>query len=605
MVATIAHGSWRTFLRAGRPDLRRRSAIDSRRGIRSGSLEILEARMLLSLEGSSTSGVGDAIAEGIRASAQVSVSAEESQRPTSVTVSLLPADLDPDAASPRYGPTSGATSFSVVARPAIFLSDQDGNLLSSLDGPGSTGGELYFGAAPEWTIGMPDGDPSILAEQAKELTPEGLAALPAVPWAHDASIKGTLTSDRGWMSFTVPVGPNTTTIRMAVRPEHEGDAAMAMVDQIYLISPNGRLIAAVAGVASGSPGRRQTLVVSLQSAPAGGVLVVRMVHPSVETPVGSNSPSGSGDGSDGLGALPPSTFDAPTDFTVEVQRDDDYASSPGSSFSSPILIVPPATYAPPSTGSTGGHIGVLPSGNATNSLDSSYTVNTASRAEVVRTSADPIDVDAESPSVSLGPLISRGSPPMGPALATMIDDPAPSISRDDQAGRDRTLERLDGTNFESALSSRRDARREGSDVTRPDGARDGEAAEDDAALLTALKGLGGLPLMVASARGRRLQERADELAATLRENAEQVAELTAPPEGSALAPAERPSRDDEIAKAGLATRAVGFVIALGLASGPLYPDLVALARRKLSRKRRGGFPLVRRFFNRRSPLPLG
>jgi hypothetical protein len=556
--------------------------------------------MLLSLGGASTSDVDYPIVDFARASAQVSVSTAESEPPTSVTFSLLPPIMDSAAvASPRQFAENGAVGVTIVARPAIFLTDQDGNLVTSLDAPDSTGDDLYFGSIPEGWAGAPSGDPSIFDEQAKELTPTGLAALPTVPWTPDATIQGTLTSDRGWMTFTVPVGPSTNILRMAVHSGREGDVAAAMVDQMYLINSNGKLVACVTGVASLSPGTHQTLIISLQSPPAGGVLVVRMVQPPLESAVVPVDPT---DSSDGLGALPPSTFNTPSDFTVEVYRDDTPVSPPSSTVVSPVPFILPASYAPAPSWSSGGHIGVLPtgaSGPSANTADSGYAVNTASRTEKASAAADPIEDDAESPSISLGPLVSRGSSPMGPALATRVDDPAPSISRDDRAGLDRTFGRLDGADLEAALVARRD----GAEAPRV-AAGDGEAGEGDALPLTALKGLGGLPLMVASVRRRRLQERADELAATLRENADQAAELAALAEGPALAPAEQTEREGEIARAGLATRAVGFVIALGLASGPLYPDLVALARRKLARKRKRGLPLVRRFFQRRPPLPL-
>ncbi|AMV37195.1 hypothetical protein VT85_07170 [Planctomyces sp. SH-PL62] len=46
------------------------------------------------------------------------------------------------------------------------------------------------------------------------------------------------------------------------------------------------------------------------------------------------------------------------------------------------------------------------------------------------------------------------------------------------------------------------------------------------------------------------------------------------------------AQGEELARAGLATRAFGFLIGLGLATGPLYPDLIAFARKKLFRKSR-------------------
>jgi hypothetical protein len=330
-----------------------------------------------------------------------------------------------------------------------------------------------------------------------------------------------------------------------------------------------------------------------------------MVQPTPNPPVDSTDSGTPVDVPDGEGALTPPTSSVPSDFTVEVQRDDVFAASPGISNSAPVWIFPPASYPPTSSWSTGGgHVSVLPSGIASTSSESGYAVNAASRIENARASVDPIDLDPESTPVSLGPLVSRGSPPMGPALATMIDDPAPSIRRDGQPGGDRSLENLGDEGLEEAFGLNRNAHREGSEVARSDHPGDDEAGEDEAAPVTALKGLGGLPMLVASSRGRRMKARADELAATLRENAEEAAELAARAEDSGLSQPDGPKKEEEIARAGLATRAVGFVIALGLASGPLYPDLVALARRKLARKRRGGSPLLRRFFNRRPPLPF-
>src|SRR5689334_7172103 len=114
MVPTTVHSSWRTFLRAGRPDRRPRSVLDSRRGVRSGGLEVLEARMLLSLGGASTSDVEQPIGDFARASAQVSAGTAESEPPTSVTVSLLPPIGDPEAlASPRQFAGNDAVGFSI------------------------------------------------------------------------------------------------------------------------------------------------------------------------------------------------------------------------------------------------------------------------------------------------------------------------------------------------------------------------------------------------------------------------------------------------------------------------------------------------------------
>ncbi|WP_076345564.1 hypothetical protein [Paludisphaera borealis] len=578
--------------------------------------------MLLSLGGElASNSVDDPIALGLAsapASAQVSVTAPSSQS-TSVSVSLLPSTTnvhDPaiDAVSPRQISANNELSLSIITRPAIFLRDQDGNILSSLDGPPSSDATLINSEAPS-TIP----DPDTLAEQAKELTPEGLAQLPKVPWSLDTSIYGSLSSDRGWMSFKVPVGPNTNTLRLAVRPEHDdGTSSTVMVDQMYLIGADGVLIASVTGVATQSTSSRQTLVVTLQSPPPGGVLVVRMVQPSTQSPAASTGSPDSTDQTDsgnGLGALTPPSFSAPNNFTVDVQRDDSLPQSPGdSSGPPPVVVIPPGSYLPNSLDTAQNHLSIGPATSSSNynamSIEPGYVSNTSNRIpsnDGAHPSIDSPDIDSESTSISLGPLVSRGSAPMGPALATSIDDPAPSISRDDQDGRDSALERLEGQDVELVLKLRLGGDADRTTVHRLD-PQDVATADEDLSPLTALKGLGGLPLMVASFHHRQTATPADDLAATLRQHSDQAAGLVSGDESLTISSIERRGKGDEIARAGIATRAVGFIVALGLASGPLYPDLVALARRKLAHKRRGGSPTVattkRRLFHRRSIWPI-
>ncbi len=112
-------------------------------------------------------------------------------------------------------------------------------------------------------------------------------------------------------------------------------------------------------------------------------------------------------------------------------------------------------------------------------------------------------------------------------------------------------------------------------------------------------GLSGFPTLVASFPRQQGASQVEELAATL----QPPADLAVPDEDLLTSPTDRRSQQDEIAKAGIATRAMGFIIALGLASGPLYPDLIALARRRLARKRRIGSP-ARSLFRRRFPWPI-
>jgi hypothetical protein len=617
MVAINVHGPWHTFRQAGGRTRTRRSAHDSRRFFRSGSLELLEPRMLLSL--------GDGLASNTSQdqtalipewdSAQVSNSPPASSTSTAVSVSVYSSSSSDHAdviaaTMPRQISPNGDLGFAVVTRPTIFLRDQDGNYFSSLDD--SSPPDLK-----QISIGLPDSNQSPtnpsrseIDEQAQELTPDGLAKLPKVPWMVDYSVKGTLTSDRNWMTFSVPVGPSTNTLRLAVHPENEMvESTAAMVDQLYLVRSDGTLIAQVNGVASVAQGSRQTLIVSLQSAPAGSWLVVRVIQPYAEMMTNPAGSTGSSDSGDGLDALTPSPFVASNNFMLDVHRDDISTQSPGGAPppSTPDVL-PPGSYLPSTPGATSPQVVSVPAsqpGGGAISYDQGYASNTAVlNHNGAYASIESHDVDSESTPVSLGPLVSRGAAPMGPALATSIDDPAPSINRDDQGGGDPNLERLESEDGQLALKFRlRD------DAERTTERRlDPQDAAEEFAPFTALKGLGGLPLLVASIRRNRATLQAEDLVATLQNQAEPAPGPVPADEDLTISSTDPRTNGEGIAKAGIATRAVGFIIALGLASGPLYPDLIALARRKLACKRRAGSSAAstsrNRRFRRRSPWSI-
>lgn len=573
--------------------------------------------MLLSVDGAAVSNASRDAHALVGASPQADFSAEISltpsstatSQPTSVSVSVMSpsSDVTPEAAalaSLRQLASQGGNGLSIVSRPVMILHDQDGNILSSF-GP-SSADSTY--SAPNSPVGAtPTGsDQGILDEQAKELTPEGLATLPHVPWSQDFSIKGALASDRGWMSFTVPVGPRTSALRLAVRSElDDGSASTAMVDQMYMLDSDGNLVAAITGIAAGTTGSRQTLIVTLEAAPAGGLVVVRMVpssYASMSPPAdGGNAPS-SPDSSGGLGALTPPPSMTSGGFTVEVQRNDGSPAPSGDPAASSPFVLPPTTYLNTSTGFDLSHFGSASATNPTNSasnLEQGYASNTTVWSSYLggggaRASTGSMDVEPESESISLGPLVSRGAAPIGPALATSIDDPAPSISRDEQGIRDSDVARLEGVDGELV---RRSQRGEGGDDTDP--LQLDPRVDDDRSPLTTLMSPGGLPSLVASFPSRRGPSQAEELAATL----QPPVDMAAAEQEMLDSTSDRRSKQDEIAKAGIATRAVGFIVALGLASGPLYPDLIAFARRRLARKRVVGSP-VRRLFRRRFPWPI-
>ena len=291
---------------------------------------------------------------------------------------------------------------------------------------------------------------------------------------------------------------------------------------------------------------------------------------------------------------------------MEIQRNEGVSTSPGDQVVSLPFVVPLGSYLPATPGSDSSQVGVASTTNLSNtaSVESAYAANSPNSTVGLvgvaspRASSESADMGPDSESISLGPLVSRGAAPIGPALATSIDDPAPSINRDEQGGRDSDVGRLESENGElvwrlrmlEAADRTAGRRLDPKDVT----------FEDDPSPLTTLKGLGGLPSLVAAFPRRRGPSHAEELASTLQPQAD----LVVVDEGPLNSTTDHQNQPEEIAKAGIATRAVGFLIALGLASGPLYPDLIALARRRLTRKRGAGSTSPRRFFRRRFPWPI-
>ncbi len=405
--------------------------------------------MLLSIDGLYGSDATGGAAALVTASVSAEVSASPSLQSASFSFSATPSSFGaPVALGPDLVPglrqraSSGVRNYSIVSRSAMILRDQDGNVLSSLDG--GEAGSIYFGGSN--TDGEPTGpSQDVRDEQAHEFTPEGMAALPHVPWSPDFSLKGTLSPDRGWMSFTVPVGPYTNTLRLAVSSEHDGSAMPAMVDQMYLMDSKGRLVAELTGIATVSSSSTQTLTVSIQSAPSGGALLIRLIVTPQDDSDGSSGDGGSPitpDTNGGIGALTPPPSQTSNGFTVEVQRDDGPFGSPSPSVASPSLALPPGTYLPSTSGSDFSHFGSGSSTSPTNTapaVEPGYAANATNWSNYVggaggRASREPIDLEPESESISLGPLVSRGRPRSAPRWLPRPTIPLPRSAATSKGG---------------------------------------------------------------------------------------------------------------------------------------------------------------------------
>lgn len=599
MVAIKVHGFWHAFRQAGSRDGTRPGRRSSHRAFRSVKLELLETRTLLSLGGAPgplAVGAASTIRSVSAPAGLVSLPSLDASVSGSASISMT---FPTPSEQASIGPPAPPHDAGPVGQPSILIFDQDGNTLSSLDG--AMLDSPLSGAASTIPVGTGPTPPdqATVDAEAKELTPEGLASLPMLPWSFNSSFHGTLTSDHAWSSFTVPVGPSTNILRLAVHPENSADgSSAAVVDQVYLIGADGSVVASLVGAAAFSSGSRQALSVTLNWAPKGGLLLVRVVNPACGTnplPVDEDSTDAAEatdttsptDSGDGTGAIPPLPFIPPSIFEVDVQRQDPPQTSSAETWLPSPQIPAPGSYPPLWPDLSQGRVSVPPASAAATITTVSYdpvdsTTTKLANTSAAKTSTGPPDLEPETSSISLGPLVSRGSAPIGPALATSIDDPAPLIGRGGEGDGTPEQDQLDDEGFELVL------RRDRGDV--PEAAARGLDPEDvlrsddEDSPLTSLKGLGGLPLLVSSYHRARGPEHAQELAATLAETADAAAarvDESAPPttaEG-------QDRRDGRVARAGIVTRAVGFIVALGLASGPLYPDLVALARRRFARKR--------------------
>jgi hypothetical protein len=170
-------------------------------------------------------------------------------------------------------------------------------------------------------------------------------------------------------------------------------------------------------------------------------------------------------------------------------------------------------------------------------------------------------VEVAAPGVSVGPLVTRGSAPLRPPLGTTPGEPTPSIDRNERA-------------FDlAALGSGAEVDAElllGLTTNRSDG--NGEDTPVNPATRTtepliALRGPGGLPTLPAPKN--------------LPDPGQQLARLPA------LPPLDVPGalrRGDEVACIDFLKAACGLMLGIGLTTGPLYPDLMALVRNFLPRR---------------------
>ncbi|WP_337176858.1 hypothetical protein [Paludisphaera sp.] len=403
--------------------------------------------------------------------------------------------------------------------------------------------------------------------------PEPLESYPRVPWAPSHVYNGSIIGGDA-TAIRIPVGPGTRSLTLDLKPGRAGDSFVPRIDQVSLLNRGGELLTQIHGVSFLGDGEFQSLFIAIKGAPIGGEVLVLLAPtfpweavPSPDQDPEEAPPYIGGEG--GADGEPPAPAPAWEDsyFELNIQRDE--FEGFGGSRSSETTVVGETIYAA-SFGRVELPISIIPRPFKVETAKISETSGPAQRDSVARDQVRrevQVDPAEDGPvEIFLGPLVSRTAAAMGPALATASDEPTPSTDRAARPGAD----------VPPALGSRVDP-----GAASPAPSRGEAAAQADPPMI-ALRGPGGVPIVVAGLSAGDRSMEAEAVAASALGAARDVA----PPADPARPDEEEP----EVARAGIAGRALGFLVGMGLASGPLYPDLLALARRKFRRvpRRVGG-----------------
>jgi hypothetical protein len=410
--------------------------------------------------------------------------------------------------------------------------------------------------------------------------------LPSIPAANHVQVVASLNSDHPSITISIPVDPTTRAVGLNVRPEGNHDENDGPVlQQLVLVDQDGSAVARLGPVLEPqSDVPADAVTVALDNAPAGGLLLVQV---SVLSTSDGSSTTATG--------LTIPGWELP--FVLDVQRQDEIVQAS--------MVVTP--------GADQGEMGTLPSSSpagqtapATPAPDSPVsTIETgdpqgADRSQPIPAGEQSTGAIAElsgsyGVNVATGPLASRSAAPLGPALATLLADPAPPVDRHQQV-LSPAIDSLESEEGGSASARRSELARLESVPTPPQA---GTAAVNGARRvegpLVAVAGLGAFPLKVTAAGGEAGRVDLASLLGTLPQSLtpKEIPALAADSDRSmedvwefgALSAARSSSGEERAALDDL-TAACGLALVVGLSSGPLFPDLLAFLPSRSNRWRR-------------------
>jgi hypothetical protein len=415
-----------------------------------------------------------------------------------------------------------------------------------------------------------------------------------LPNAIHVVYQGSISSAAHPETIEYPIDPTTSEVAFTVKASSTSEASSLEVDQISLVDSAGNTVAQLGPVWNPQTGAPSDAVtIALDHAPAGGRLVLQISAPAgVAGQILAGTTSSSGVAAD------------PLAFVIDVQRLESSAAGLTASGG----VANPAGHSPVTQGSS---IGTLSS--TSNSGGVNPAASAASTAEPTLGYSTAVAVaDAENPAppggdpgnaemtgagdfsgrIALGPLASRNAAPLGPNLATVNSDPAPSVDRYERALSQEIDEHSTGTIEEPLVRSGRHVDHEAVASRAEEARRSDETGARDRNFV-AIAGLGALPLMVSASANRKASTDLEALlvampGATRVENGATVAgheDSDVDPSVATLTAQASASQSDGRPAPDYLTSACVLAVGMGLTAGPLIPDLLRLLPRPSSRRR--------------------
>jgi hypothetical protein len=392
------------------------------------------------------------------------------------------------------------------------------------------------------------------------------------PWSDHLEMGGQLDSEHDSMTYTLPIGPATRTVGISVRPMAEAGSDGPVIDSIILFDANGKKLSEMAAEWDEAHPAPQYVLVTLSNVPSGAHLAFR-----VSAPAGGFAPAFN----DSTLISPPSDASEASPwaipFMVDVQWQETTPTSPqNEKFSGAADSAEPSTVTFDTVATTHSPSSSSPSSSAARKggSDDGDLDSASEPIGVVPTTVEPRATTTVR--VPTGPLANRSAAPMGGLLASSADD----LDGDPDANGNESNRRAPDAlaDFESDWCPNH----EPADATGTD-------AGEDEQVVVAERGAGGVPLLGPGMIGDDLGTGSSKLLASLAgvPTADSApSELGIPDVSPPSVPVEATSepwtpKSNRPAGSTLQTlisAAFGLSLGLTLTSGPLFPDLLAMAR---------------------------